>query len=158
MIITISAVNLTERLSLPHHNHNGQSSKSPWGKDSAPQRRSWESRSARGPAQAPHPTNSPPELLLHLNLIDNISAQKKHICIDDFSAETLPSMTGAPSRILMPATCETAALLYLHQDFWDSLANSPAVGTIVEHVHHDWHPLSVTSQFNHFLEERSATI
>ena len=39
-----------------------------------------------------------------------------------------------------------------------SLASSPAVGTIVEHVHHDWHPLSVTSQFNHFLEERSATI
>ena len=59
-----------------NHNHNGQSSKSPWVKDSAPQGHSWESRSARGPARAPHPTNSPPELLLHLNLIDNISAPK----------------------------------------------------------------------------------
>ena len=155
----ILAVNLTERLSSPHHNHNGQSSKSPWGKESAPQGHSWESRSARGPARAPLPTNSPPELLLHLNCIENISAQKSAYLYWRLFSGDLALNDRRPIKDL--DAC----------DLWDcgplvpaprllafSLASSPAVGTIVEHIHHDWHPLSVTSQFNHLLKERSATI
>ena len=70
----------------------------------------------------------PTQRILHLNCcctwtwLTTYLPKKVHICNDDFIAQTLPSMTGAPSRILMPATCETAALLYLHQDFWDSLS------------------------------------